>query len=134
MYCAAFCFGLENIVVAKIEWSHHNFSTKRADQWRVYILLLLEVFACEMFSVLYSTLFTKQAVFVPVQGFLNALAYGWTREDFLTTMSSRHSRSYRPQSNAAWPATSLGENEEQTEMEVDREDWLYTQNSILSSS
>ena len=31
----------------------------------------------------------QQAVSVPIQGFLNALAYGWTRREFLTVMSSQ---------------------------------------------
>ena len=30
-----------------------------------------------------STLLYTQSVTVPLQGFLNALVYGWTREDFL---------------------------------------------------
>ena len=31
-----------------------------------------------------------QALTVPIQGFLNALAYGWTRGDFKSVMSLRH--------------------------------------------
>ena len=30
-----------------------------------------------------------QALLVPSQGFLNALAYGWTRGDFISVMSTR---------------------------------------------
>lgn len=33
-----------------------------------------------------------QALFVPLQGFLNAIVYGWTREDFLDVMASNRSR------------------------------------------
>ena len=33
-----------------------------------------------------------QALFVPLQGFLNAIVYGWTREDFLDIMASSRAR------------------------------------------
>ena len=32
-------------------------------------------------------LFPPQSVTVPLQGFLNAMVYGWTREDFLNVMA-----------------------------------------------
>ena len=34
--------------------------------------------------------FIIQALCVPIQGALNAVAYGWTRGDFLSVMSSQH--------------------------------------------
>ena len=35
----------------------------------------------------------RQAGLVPLQGFLNAVAYGWTRGDFLSVMSTQHNLS-----------------------------------------
>ena len=71
---------------------------------------------------------TFQAIFVPIQGFLNALAYGWTREDFLSAMSSRRSMTL---TNAGWQVTSEREEEDDTE---GKEECLSSQYSDLSSS
>ena len=35
----------------------------------------------------------RQAGLVPLQGFLNAAAYGWIRGDFLSVMSTQHNLS-----------------------------------------
>ena len=42
-----------------------------------------------------------QSITVPLQGFLNAIVYGWTREDFLYIMAStkRHTPLNEPQIN-----------------------------------
>ncbi|CAI8006283.1 hypothetical protein GBAR_LOCUS4629, partial [Geodia barretti] len=98
-------FGIDNIVIAGLSDHNVSYSTVAASQGRVYTFLLLE------------------AIFVPVQGFLNALAYGWTREDFLTAMSSQRSLT---SSTADWRATAEEENDET--------DQLQSQHSVLSSS
>ena len=68
----------------------------------------------------------SQGAFVPLQGFLNALAYGWTRGDFLSVMSRRRLRRYSRQ-----PPDSLGtsynammeeEEEEEDDMLQETED------------
>ena len=46
---------------------------------------------CTLFCLLCYTL--RQAGLVPLQGFLNAVAYGWTRGDFLSVMSTQHNLS-----------------------------------------
>ena len=63
----------------------------------------------------------SQGASVPLQGFLNALAYGWTRGDFLSVMSRRKLRRHSRQ-----PPDSLGtsydgmmEEEEEEEEEDD---------------
>lgn len=49
---------------------------------------------------MYSCTFLVQSATVPLQGFLNALVYGWTREDFRRVMmsSSGHKR-FEPDDN-----------------------------------
>ena len=75
----------------------------------------------------------------PSQGFLNALAYGWTRGDFLSVMSKN-----RPQLNSLTASSdNQGDKEDEEEEEEDeededeREDWergSQSRNSLLFSS
>ena len=52
---------------------------------------------------------------VPSQGFLNALAYGWTRGDFLSVMSRKRYNRSRPDSLAtSYEAMEEEEEEEET--------------------
>ena len=77
-----------------------------------------------------------QAIFVPSQGFLNALAYGWTRGDFLSVMSSRRRHRQRDSFSTSYEAMEE-EEEEETEVEDEREDWergFPVENSLLFSS
>ena len=53
-----------------------------------------------------------QALTVPIQGFLNALAYGWTRGDFRSVMSLRHLSS-QAESPHEVQDSSQGENEKE---------------------
>ena len=72
---------------------------------------------------------------------MNALAYGWTRGNFLSAMSKQRSTAgIRPQTNSL--ATSLGETdeeeEEEREVEDERGEWerrevLVEENSLLLS-
>ena len=64
-----------------------------------------------------------QAIFVPIQGFINALAYGWTRGDFLRVMSSRHGNENQASTQALSPTTSLEETEEETDTEQEGHSW-----------
>ena len=57
---------------------------------------------------------------VPLQGFLNAIAYGWTRSGFLSAVSTRPRR-MRSGSETDALATSLGTVDENRE-ETDEED------------
>lgn len=57
-----------------------------------------------------------QALFVPIQGFLNAAVYGWTRGDFLNVMSSRKVYSRPNHFSLSY------ENEEETVVEDDGEE------------
>ena len=79
-----------------------------------------------------------QALTAPSQGFLNALAYGWTRGDFLSVMSNN-----RPRLNSLTASSDIQgdkeeeEEEEETEVEDEREDWergSQSRNSLLFSS
>ena len=78
----------------------------------------------------------KQALIVPSQGFLNAVAYGWTRGDFLSVMSvRRYSRTLPDSISTSYEA--MEEEEEETEVEDEREDWkkgFPVENSLLFSS
>ena len=80
--------------------------------------------------------FKKQALIVPSQGFLNAVAYGWTRGDFLSVMSvRRYSRTLPDSISTSYEA--MEEEEEETEVEDEREDWekgFPVENSLLFSS
>ena len=76
-----------------------------------------------------------QALTAPSQGFLNALAYGWTRGDFLSVMSKN-----RPRLNSLTASSDNQgdkeeeEEEEETEVEDEREDWergSQSRNSLL---
>ena len=66
-----------------------------------------------------------QALTVPIQGFLNALAYGWTRGDFRSVMSLRH-HSSQADSSYGVQDSSQAENEKEeevTEVEIYGEEW-----------
>ena len=64
-----------------------------------------------------------QAFLVPSQGFLNALAYGWTRGDFLSVMSTRRYNRPRPDSLAtSYEEMDEEEEVEETEVESDTEE------------
>ena len=69
-----------------------------------------------------SLFYYSQALFVPVQGFLNAIAYGWTRSGFLSAISARRRRRLRSYSETEVLATSLGTVDENEEEETDEED------------
>ena len=73
-----------------------------------------------------------QAILVPSQGFLNALAYGWTRGDFMSVMStarhSRHRRQQQTDSLATSYDTLADDEEEEGEEEGER-----AKNSIPSN-
>ena len=77
-----------------------------------------------------------QALFVPSQGFMNALAYGWTRGDFLSVMiTRRHNRTLSDSVATSYEGMEE-EEEEETEVEDEREDWekgFHPENSLLSS-
>ena len=62
-------------------------------------------------------------MFVPVQGFLNALVYGWTREDFLTTMSTRYSVA---PPHAVWRTSSHEESVEDDKEETENSHVSFT--------
>ena len=62
-----------------------------------------------------------QALLVPLQGFLNALAYGWTRGDFLSVMSSQHHRNSRPGTDSFVISYESTNNDEETVVEDDEE-------------
>ena len=76
-----------------------------------------------------------QALFVPSQGFLNALVYGWTRGDFLSVMSRD-----RPRLDSLTASSDnqgdTEEDEEEEETEDEREDWerQFRPGTILLSS
>ena len=79
-----------------------------------------------------------QAILVPSQGFLNALAYGWTRGDFLSVMSTaRHSRHRRQQQTdslaTSYDTLADDEEEEETEVEEGEEGGERARNSIPSN-
>ena len=79
---------------------------------------------------------TMQALFVPSQGFMNALAYGWTRGDFLSVMTTRRHNRTLSDSVATSYEGMEEEEEEETEVEDEREDWergFHPENSLLSS-
>ncbi|CAI8022377.1 hypothetical protein GBAR_LOCUS13152 [Geodia barretti] len=64
-----------------------------------------------------------EALFVPSQGLMNALAYGWTRGDFLSVMSTcRHNRTLSDSVGTSYEGMEE-EEEEETEVEDEREDW-----------
>ena len=73
---------------------------------------------------------------MPVQGFLNAVVYGWTRGDFLNVMSSQRP-GIRQDSFALSQDTmdeeeeTQGEDDEEDEEEEERERIDRTGNSIL---
>ena len=83
----------------------------------------------------------KQALFVPSQGFLNAMAYGWTRGDFLSVMSVRPPHNRRLFESAASTSCEAMEEEEEEEEEEaedgqERKDegiMFQSTNSLLSS-
>lgn len=66
-----------------------------------------------------------QALFVPLQGFLNAIVYGWTREDFLDVMASTRGRGGQDSFILSQ------EEEEEEEMETESENVDRHGNSIL---
>ena len=61
-----------------------------------------------------------QAIFVPIQGFLNAIVYGWTRGDFLGIMSSQ--RVVRGRANS-FTLSHDDTHDEKEEVEDDGEEW-----------
>ena len=89
---------------------------------RAYIFLVLEVIL--LYPKCYTSLHQThiQALTVPIQGFLNALAYGWTRGDFRSVISLRHLSSQAESPHEAQDS-SQGENEK----EVTDED-IYERN------
>ncbi|CAI8027048.1 hypothetical protein GBAR_LOCUS15487 [Geodia barretti] len=122
-----FVFGLFMIVTLVRMYNGNTLDPKK-DLKITYTFLLLE------------------AIFVPSQGFMNAVAYGWTRGDFLSVMSTtRHNRLKSGSIAASYEATE-GEQEakeEEEEVETDdeekKEDWeggeeFCRGNSILFSS
>ncbi|CAI8022380.1 hypothetical protein GBAR_LOCUS13152 [Geodia barretti] len=78
-----------------------------------------------------------EAIFVPSQGFMNALVYGWTRGDFLSVMSTRrHNRTPSDSVGTSYEGMEKEEEEEETEVEDEREDrerGFHPENSFLSS-
>ena len=62
-----------------------------------------------------------QSILVPLQGFLNALAYGWTRGDFLGVMSSQHRHNSRPGNDSFVISYESTNNDEETVVEDDEE-------------
>ena len=80
---------------------------------------------------------TMQALFVPSQGFMNALAYGWTRGDFLSVMTTRRQdRTLSDSVGTSYEGMEEEEEEEETEVDDEREDWeegFHPENSLLSS-
>lgn len=63
-----------------------------------------------------------QAIFVPLQGFMNALAYGWTRGDFLSVMSTQIQTPSQPQILATSCEAVKVEEEEEEDVD-EREEW-----------
>ena len=70
-----------------------------------------------------------QALTVPIQGFLNALAYGWTRGDFRSVMSLRRNNNNNSLTISHQEKGSSCEDEEANERDEvtdegnDREEW-----------
>ena len=62
-----------------------------------------------------------QSILLPLQEFLNALAYGWTRGDFLSVMSSQHRRNSRPGTDSFVISYESTNNDEETVVEDDEE-------------
>ena len=60
----------------------------------------------------------SQGALVPLQGFLNALTYGWTRGDFLSVMSRRRLRrhSRQPPDSLGTSYNAMMEEEEEDDM------------------
>ena len=77
--------------------------------------------------------FKKQALIVPSQGFMNAVAYGWTRGDFLSVMSSRRYSRTLPDS-VLFSYNSMEEEEEEEEEEEKEEDEEWERGSPVENS
>ena len=103
----------------------------------LYIFLLLEVSARSVFVVVqrwwpYLTVVSVQAIFVPIQGFLNAVVYGWTRGDFLNVMSSQQVRTRADSFALSYDAMEReGERVEDDGEESEHQQTRRTGNSIL---
>ena len=137
IFSAAFSYGLININIsislAKNQ-KKDNYSLHR-DEILTFYFLFVEV--TKIFSIHTGTVLVvfysayMQALLVPSQGFLNALAYGWTRGDFLSVMSMRNV--YKSQSETFGDTM---EEEEETEVEAETENSENEEmcNSFISSS
>jgi hypothetical protein len=73
-----FILGIAGIVIV-IKDYHTNYSYDKKTDHKVMIGIY--------------TFLLCEAGLVPLQGFLNAVAYGWTRGDFLSVMSTQHNLS-----------------------------------------
>ena len=61
---------------------------------------------------------SSQSFTAPLQGFLNALVYGWTREDFMRTIAQKRSQSNAHGGNAAINSSSEEEEEDMKDSSV----------------
>ncbi|CAI8001030.1 hypothetical protein GBAR_LOCUS3099 [Geodia barretti] len=73
-----FILGIVGIVIDITDF-HTNYSYVKKTDHKVMIGI--------------NTFLLFEAGLVPLQGFLNAVAYGWTRGDFLSVMSTQHNLS-----------------------------------------
>ena len=73
-----------------------------------------------------------QAIFVPIQGALNAVVYGWTRGDFLNVMSSQRVGTRTGSFSLSYDAME-GEGE-RVEDDGESEGTHHMRNSALSTS
>ena len=62
------------------------------DQLSTVAMTLYTIQVCVTFSFPITHYFISQSLTAPLQGILNALVYGWTREDFLRTIYNRKRR------------------------------------------
>ena len=120
IFLAVVVFGIGNMLYLVVK----KHLTLHKDQQMTLASLVLEVIILPFLKFLkWLVCFfqNKQALFVPSQGFLNALAYGWTRGDFLSVMSVRRC-SRRLSESAASPSYESMEEEEEEEEEEETED------------
>ena len=144
----AFAYGMDTIIAfsireREVSLQHNDDSLSHQihrGMRRIYIIMLFEV-SCYG-DVWYIYIYTKcsniiseiclfsappfsQAILVPLQGGLNAIAYGWTRGDFLNVMSTSRINSHSRHTRAGSYALSyeaMAEKEE-TVVEDDGEEW-----------
>lgn len=91
------------------------------------------------FEKFYMVFATLQAVSITQQGFLNAIVYGWTREDFIHTLamsggggSSVHQLMFRHRREDKTASDELGETWAMEEEEEGEEKWTPSQTQSIT--